>query len=279
ALGCAIFLFLLIRLRKQFKFILLYSAAALLPLLTFLAWPIKTIMANLLLFPFDNYRQINQVPIDTLFTSTIILILTGYFLRKEKNDKILLLLIIQFFLLLTTIPLPDYCHLLIAGFPIMALTGIIIENISNRKNSNYSKFTYYYIATITTLFILYPAIYFLSFDFKPFFQSNREFFIFIEKNCPGKYIYAGPFAPNIYFESQKLNATPYPWLITNHNTPEQFQAAQQYLINNKPSCAILTYPKSLKRFKHSQDNPVENYIRENYHLFYTEQSLYIYKIK
>ncbi|OIO07618.1 hypothetical protein AUJ35_01690 [Candidatus Falkowbacteria bacterium CG1_02_41_21] len=277
ALGTAIFLFLLGWFKGRLKTILIYLGAALIPLLIFLFWPLQTIINNLLIFPINNYQQINKVSVTSLLISTLILGLIVYLFRREKNPKIWLLLILQFFLLLTTIPLPDYYHLLIAGVPIMALTGIIINQIKNKAESIYSKLANYSIVVITMSFVLYPAIDFLVFNFKPLVSANREVFVFIENNCPGKYIYAGPFAPNVYFESRKLNATPYPWLLTGHNTPEQFLEAKEYLIKNEPSCAILAYPRSQSRFNYNQDNLVENFIRDDYYQIHGEQNFYIYK--
>ncbi len=277
AVGAAIFLFLLIR-KRGLKNILSYITASIIPLLVLLFWPPKIIIDSLILFPSSNYYDVNKIPITLLLLSVLIFVLVVYLFRREKDPKIWLLFMVQFFLLLTTIPLPDYYHLIIAATPIMALPGIIISKIQSKKGSIYSKFAYYYLITIIISLVLYPAIDLMMFNFRPFWSNyNRGVFLFIENNCPGKYIYAGPFWPSVYFESRKLNATPYSWLITNHNTPEQFLEAQKYLAKNKPTCAVLVYPQSLKRFNHNQDNPVENFIRSNYHKILSEKNIFIYK--
>ena len=101
----------------------------------------------------------------------------------------------------------------------------------------------------------------------------------IISKCPGKYIYVGPFAPNVYFEFRKLNATPYPLLMTSQSTPAQFENALEYLKNIKPLCAILNYPSSLNRFKYNKDNLVDNYIKDKYYLVYSDNTTFVYRLK
>ena len=111
-------------------------------------------------------------------------------------------------------------------------------------------------------------------------KKNKNYGIieYINSNCPGRYIYSGPFLPNIYFETKKLNATPYSVLVTRQQTSEQFINALKSFRENKPSCAILSYPNSFSRFKHDQNNPLEEYIKTNYELVYHPLSyLFIYK--
>jgi len=275
AVGAAIFLFLLYF--NKLKMALIYFILTIIPLFVLLLWPIQIIIDDLVLFPFNNYGAANKVPLTFLLIIIIIFSLIIYFFHKEKNSKLSLLFTTQIFLLLTTISRPDYYHLIIALAPTMALLGIIIDRIKNKNKSIYYKFTNYCLIAMITSLLIAPALDSFFFQLKPFYSASQEIFIFIEKNCPGKYIYAGPFWPSIYFESRKLNATPYPWLITSFNTPEQFLNAQKNFKDNNPSCAILIYPKSLENFKHNPNNLVENYIRNNYHLIYFETNIYIYK--
>ena len=101
---------------------------------------------------------------------------------------------------------------------------------------------------------------------------------YIENQCQDSpYLYAGPFLPGLYFETRKLNPTPYPFLITNQHTFEQFNNARNVLITHTPSCAVLNYG-IVQKFNYNYNNPVDNFILENYTLVMQEGNNLIYRI-
>ena len=206
----------------------------------------------------------------------------AYAFRKKNNKKIWLLLTVEFFLLLSTIPLPDFNHVITILSPSLALTAAIIEE-RRLKNTIGAKIINYCLTTVGTLLLLLVLWVFLTPNLhEPSFWQNPEWFkaeewFKIIQQCPGDYIYAGPFLPNIYFEARKLNATPYPFLITRQNPPAQFEDAVRHLQARQPNCAILVYYGGLNRFHYCQDNPVENYIRQNYRLLYSDSNIFVYR--
>jgi len=271
-------LFILIDTFKNYKNWLIYTLGLILPLLILLVWPLKTIYYNLIVFPLSTYIEVNKISFLLLIIVLFIFILTVYFFRKSKNKKVWLLLIIQFFLILTTIPLPDSYHLVIAVAPIFSLTGLIIDKIGTNRYF-YQKIIHYYILiAIFAGFMIFPLHYLMN-GYSVFSFDEKDKIQDIISKCPGKYIYVGPFAPNVYFEFRKLNATPYPLLMTSQSTPAQFENALEYLKNIKPLCAILNYPSSLNRFKYNKDNLVDNYIKDKYYLVYSDNTTFVYRLK
>ncbi|MFH1837916.1 MAG: hypothetical protein ABH808_00215, partial [Candidatus Kuenenbacteria bacterium] len=199
-----------------------------------------------------------------------------WLLRKEKNKKIWLLFYIQFFLLLTTIPRPDFYHISLILFPIYSILPISIEKI---KTFNFFKKRYYYLIISLTIFlVLFPLILIIA-NYPSFFYSIKKSKIisYIKNNCQNSvYLYAGPFIPGLYFETKKLNPSPYSFLITNQQTKEQFSETKEMIKKYRPSCAVLNY-KIVERFNYNKNNPVDNYILNNYKFVFQEGNTLLYK--
>jgi hypothetical protein len=200
-----------------------------------------------------------------------------WLLRKERVREIWLLFYLQFFLLLSTFSRPDFYHISLILFPLYSILPISLEKI---KPLDFLKKNYYYlIIPLAALVIIYPSI--LIIAYSPFFFhsiKDNEVISYIKNNCPGSYLYAGPFIPGMYFETKKLNPTRYSFLITNQQTKEQFLEARRMLEKYHPSCAVLDY-KIVEKFNYNKNNPVDNYILNNYELTFQEGNTSIYKIK
>jgi len=82
--------------------------------------------------------------------------------------------------------------------------------------------------------------------------------------------------PSLYFEARKLNPSPYSFLVINHNTQEQFMEAKNCLEEYQPECAVLNY-KMVEKFNHDTNNPVDNYIKNNYQLVFQANNKLVYK--
>jgi hypothetical protein len=273
----SLFLFILWLKKKKhlwLKINLYFISCSLLPiLLLFLKWPPKLLYENLI-FPLYSYRAVNPTPYTLLIIFIFFLSYIVWFLRKEKNIIIWLLIFVQFFLLITVLQRVDIYHIIYIIFPIFCLLPFLYTNI-DKKNKTKALFHYTAILVILIFSLitsLLHAIYTI-----PFYSiKDSDLIVFIQQNCHDKYIYAGPFLPSIYFESKKLNPTPYFVLLTNHQTEEQFLKAKKSLEKNKPDCAIMDY-KMVKKFNHNQNNPVDNYIKDNYKLIKQINNKLIYK--
>lgn len=278
ALAAATILFLFINNCRDYKKWLIYCLGVILALLPLLFWPLKTIYYNLFIFPLFTYIEVNRITPIWLIIAFFIFAVIIYLLKASKDKKIWLLLTVQFSLLLTATPLPDYYHLVIAATPLLILIEIVIEKIRLKKSLYIQRVYYCFLFLVLILFLSGSGFYLVT-TYEPSFIRGSYKSLEIINQCPGKYIYIGPFAPNVYFEARKLNATPYPFLVTNQNTPAQFDEATNYLKSRQPICAILNYPSSLDRFKYNKNNPVENYIREKYNLIFFDSTTFIYRLK
>ncbi|MDD3102075.1 MAG: hypothetical protein PHE59_02935 [Patescibacteria group bacterium] len=83
--------------------------------------------------------------------------------------------------------------------------------------------------------------------------------------------------PDIYFETKKINPTPYSVLITNQQTKEQFLEAKKMLEKYQPTCAVLNY-NIVAKFNYDKNNPVDNYILNNYKPSFQDGDTYVYRI-
>lgn len=271
--SCLFLLFYLIKNKTNFlKNIFSYLIFTLLPIIPlFFKWSVNVLYQNLIVFPMTNYFEVNKTPFYLLISFLLILF---YFIINIKNKSSLInyLLTIQFFLLLSTIPLPDYYHLILIVFPLLILIpSLFLETFT------------YLSKIIIIVFIIIIMFSFLNsfYTFKPFYSYTKDTTItwlkYINDNCTGKYIYSGPFAPNLYFETQKLNATPFDVLIEKQTTANQFDIALESFKKNQPTCAVLYYYSNIKtKFKHTGNNALENYIKNNYILEYQNNNVFIY---
>ncbi|MDD5625644.1 MAG: glycosyltransferase family 39 protein [Patescibacteria group bacterium] len=271
--------FLVISLIKEKKYLLLklnfyFLAFSFLPLLFLLKWPLKTLYENLIVFPIFNYTETAKMPFYLFTIFLIVLLLMIWLFKKEKSKKIWLLLYVQFFLLLSTLPRPDFYHISLILFPLYVLIPISLEK---SKPIDLSKKIIYLIILSAILAIIYPSTIFIC--FRDLFGSirNNKLISYVKNNCSGPYLYAGPFIPEVYFETEKINATPYSFLITRLHTPEQFLEAKKSLEKYQPTCAVLDY-KMVAKFNYDKNNPVDNYILNNYEPTFQEGDTYVYRI-
>ncbi len=278
----ALSLFLIILCLKEKKQILLklnicYVFFSLLPLIPlFIKWPAQTLYENLIIFPLSNYLEVNKIPLYLFFFFCAFLSMVIWRLRKEKYRAIWLLIFIQCFLLLSALQRPDLQHITLILFPIYCLLPLVYERIKI-LNKKLRHLNYLIICIVFSLIIYTSLIHIICFT--PMYSvKNSEIILFINKNCPGPYIYAGPYQPELYFETRKLNPTPYFALITSHQTQEQFIEAKNCLEKHQPECAVLNY-KMVAKFNHNNNNPVDNYIKNNYQLVFQAKNKLVYKRK
>ena len=278
AFCAASFIFILFFILKNknyyFKNILGYCVGIIIPVIClFLKWSPNLLWKNLIVFPMLTYWEVNQTSFLLLLSFFLVLFYFFiYFIKKSILIKYLLF--VQFFLLLSTIPLPDYYHLIINIFPLLILSSLLLANNNNKMTK---------LLIIVFIFILnIPTFSYLKNNYKPFYSCKKnpdyqELMVYIEKKCEGKYIYSGPFLPNLYLETKKLSATPFGLLIENQSTDEQYNEALNYFKKNQPTCAVLNYYDNMYiKFNSTGNNVLENYIKNNYKLEYQKNNFFIY---
>ncbi|MBU1614849.1 hypothetical protein KJ693_05985 [bacterium] len=255
---------------------LYFILSSLLPLLAFLNWPLKILWEDLIVFPSANYMEVGKVPFSLLIIFLLVLYLMSWLFKEERSKKIWLLFYLQFLLLLSNIPRADIYHLSLTLFPLYSILPISFKKII--PLSPRAKKCYYLIIALIVLIIISRSR--LIIYINPFFHSQKDSKVisYINDNCQdSKYIYAGPFIPGIYFETRRLNPSPYSFLITNHHTKEQFLEAREAIKRHRPSCAVLNYGWATK-FNYDKNNPLDNYILDNYKLIFQDRGFLVYKI-
>lgn len=265
-------------LKNFWKKISVYNLFVFAPMLILFFWPLKLLFYNLIEFPLFQYIEVNRISFFNLFFFGFIYLIFVLVLRKRKEIEIKIILFLQLFLLLSTIPLPDIYHIFQVYFPIFALSPLILKEIFKKRRG--LKYFLNFIFCIFILKFISTAVVILALYSSKIPDHTKAWNELVSENCPGKYLFVGPFFPDFYFKTKKLNSTPFDILITGHQTEEQFQLALQALKDNPPACAVLIYPLFLERFHHNKNNPVETYIRNNYDLIKnSKDTFFLYRLK
>jgi hypothetical protein len=256
----------------QFLFSYLIGAAP----LFFFASP-RLLYQDLIIYPLLNYPETNKLPLALLLTFLFLTVfLFSFLIYKRKIKNLVFLFCLQTFLLLSALPRPDSLHISIIIFPLLALAPLAFAEAAMAEFKTKVALIAPY-ALIFLLIFLYSLEAIISCP--PFYFFDRSKILkVISSDCQqSKYIYAGPFAPELYFSTRKLQPTPFSFLITDQQTKEQFGLARDLLERNRPGCAVLNY-KAVAGFKYDLNNPVDNFIFLNYHLIYKYKDILIYKI-
>ena len=259
-----------------FKAVLCYLGAATLPLLLLLLkWPFFLLYDNLISFPLTEYHRIvvNNYPLIIIFLAAVLFV---GFLEKNGPDRVRYLLVIQAIFLLAAFSNADCFHVAIVLFPLFSLLPYLIGAAGAYSRPNK-------LILGILFFVLYGTLFFSALGFMLRFPPGRTIagdylLTLIKKECDGSdYLYAGPFLPGLYFETRKLSPVPSSYFITGHNTKEQFEAAVSALKGSKPQCAILNY-NLVRKYAYNENNPIDNYIRSNYRLIFSQKDYRVYKI-
>jgi hypothetical protein len=240
----------------------------------FFAWPVKVLYINLVEFVLLNYKDVNRISLFYFFLFLLILIVSFIILRKEKKLEVNALLWLQFVLLLSTLSRPDSYHVALSIFPLLSLSFFIPIKLDPKKRLSKKVYKICFVGLM--LLFIYPSIKYVT-GFPIFYSIKDQGAIgYVKENCQGeRSLFAGPFIPGIYFETGKVNPTPFGWLITNHQTKEQFNQARKILEEKKPRC-VVTHYGVVKKFDYNRDNPVDNFIKKEYHEVYREEDMVVY---
>jgi hypothetical protein len=191
----------------------------------FLKWTPSFLFYNLIKYPLLNYASTLTMNyclliIFSLFNLIFFLILNKY---EKKSIIVQLLFICQSTLLISAITLPDIFHILFIFAPSLIMFSVIVVKLLKFKITKV--WLKYYIVGLLSLYSLILICNFVSnyrFNSLPLFRSPSGLIEFLDENCQGEYIYAGPFLPSIYFDTRKLPLGPSNWLLTNHHPEEYF---------------------------------------------------------
>jgi hypothetical protein len=237
-----------------------------------------TIYKNLIEYPLLHYGEVNKVS-PYYFIINLILVLASFWyllpaIRKNKYLKFIFGL--QLAIVLSTLQRPDPFHVSMMLFPLISLMPTMAESLALAKIKT-DRFIFLLLPVIICVLFI-PSLFNIINEPPLYFFYQSPKLKYIKENClSSRYIYAGPFLPGLYFAAQKLQSTPFSFLITNHQTSEQFIQAKNDLEIKKPLCAVLDY-EMVKKFKYDKNNAVDQYIKDHYHLVKTISYTQIYKI-
>lgn len=263
-LGLAVSLFWIYISKKNtisFKNLIGFIAFSIAPILIlFLKWSPLFLFDKLIKFPLLNYSETISASYWLLSANIIFLFVFFFVLNKNRREDMVikLLFILQIVLFLTTFSYPDFEHLIFISAPLIILFSVqVIEFIKNKLSP---KFLLTF--AISLSFIFYLGFYFIE-AIVYLNYSDQPIIAFLNNNCHDKYIYAGPFLPEFYFETRKLNLGPSQWLLTNHHPEEYFLETAADLDRIKPDCAVVNY-KVVAKFNYNKNNAVDNYLVRHY---------------
>ncbi len=237
-----------------------YLIGLLIPLIPiFLYWPSSVLYQHLIVFPSQHYQAVNALPLLLWMGCTASSLLLFAFVAQSSEVKsrpaLSVLLLTGIFLLITSLPRPDGAHILLALTPFFIVLAIFFESFLNQK-LELILFTSFWFLCSLLIIIQTP----------PFSRTAQSVISKIQETCASTAtIYAGPFMPNLYFELRTLSTTRFSMLFTDMNTNEQFIEAATNLESNPPHCVIVNY-SMVQHFNYNQNNPVDLFIANNYHL-------------
>lgn len=255
------FIFLIyLKIKKQIKFKDLgyFFSAAILPILSlFIFWSPGLLYKNLWLFPLQNYPATNRLPIYSwLICLVMVLIISACVvikIQKQQKSSLIFLQILSLGFLVSSLPRNDLSHI----FQALTIFTIIIS----------LSFEFYLNQTKDKQIISFLlALIFLLFIPQPLFETAtaRNIVNSLNYYCPGqKTLYSGPFMPGIYFEKRTLNTIPYSFMIPGQQTDAQFKEVVDYFKYHRPDCVILNY-RLVDKFNYNKNNPLDNFIKNNY---------------
>jgi hypothetical protein len=228
-----------------------------------LFWAPELLFEAIVLFPARQYLAVNRVDMSLFMLVAVVALAVLWLLRRRLDGAVLFVGILLVTLLLTSLQRPDFTHISLALFPLLSLHPVLLAETQGAPRG--CRLLTHCLSMLGIAAAL-PALVFVG--------ARNELVInvparlaslrFVKEHCGGSpFIYAGPFAPGLYFETGKLNATRYSLLLSSFNTPDQLVEARDDLEANSPSCVLTAYALGDK-FMHSRANPVDTYIAEHY---------------
>lgn len=242
----------------SWRSILFFSLGAILPIVFLLTyWPPAILYRDVILFPLLHYQEVNTLPLSlwggTLAAALLLSALVAHSAKNETKAAITALVLTGIFQMLASMPRADATHVLQALTPFLPICAILFELCLKKKHDK---------AFVAICFIF--GVLALTYSNPPFRASASLVIHAVQKYCPEpSSLYAGPFMPGLYLATNGQNRTPYSFLITRHNTNEQFIDAANHLVANPPRCAVLNYAV-VQKFGYTKNNPVDQFIEKNY---------------
>lgn len=225
-------------------------------------WDPALLFEHLIAFPATRYLEVNRLDPTLIACAASFALGAAWLMRRELDAAACLLLALLGAGLLTALQRPDLSHVTSALWPLLCLlprlAGIPAQTLAPRLSRTWLAAG---LAALPVPLLLTmaanPSLYLSDWSRHPALRYVRD-------HCPAPAsLYAGPFAPGLYFETGSLNPTRYSVLLPNFNSEAQFREALRDLQERRPRCAITNYAMVAK-FSHTRDNLVDAFLAANY---------------
>jgi hypothetical protein len=242
-----------------------------------LFWPGTLLIENLIRFPANHYLEVNRLDHSLFLITACGLLLACWLLRNSSNRAVWFLVLLQGAMFLTALQRPDYSHITITLFPILALFPPLLATTSKLPLASKTLLVGH---AVSLLILIFPISVKTLIDPSWFVDKSQHLAIqYVKRNCTSSpYIYAGPFRPGLYFETGKLNPTRYSLLLTRFNTSAQFLDARNDIERHRPQC-IVTNHSLVEKFDYDKDNEVDKYIASHYELSFESGAFKIFAMR
>lgn len=249
-----------------------YALGAAAPLLVMLAlWPPSTLFDHLIMFPATRYLEVNRLDHTVIVWAATLSIGAAWLLRHAIDASVALLLALLGSLLLTALQRPDLGHVTSALWPLLCLLPRLAESAAATMPARLCRT---WIVTglvampvpLVAMVLAHPSLYLTD------WSARHPALQYVRQHCqrPDS-LYAGPFAPGLYYETGMLNPTRYSVLLPKFNSDAQFREALADLQARRPRCAITNHVLADK-FGHSSDNVVDAFLAANYDVVFESRN-------
>jgi hypothetical protein len=242
----------------------------------FLFWPPSVLFEHLVLFPATRYLEVNRVDLSLFGVVASFVALAVWLLRRSSSRIVWFLLALQIVFFVGALQRPDASHITPILFPLLALFPLLLNMASGASRPS----RYFVVWIAAGLLMLNARVPMMMYQraSAPFFSepSQHPGLRYVRENCTASpYIYAGPFLPGIYFETDKFNPTRYSVLLTKLSTDSQFLEALRDFETYRPHCMVTHYAM-VEKFKYDKRNVLDEYISRNYQVAYNVDGLQVW---
>lgn len=230
-------------------------------------WDPAMLWEHLVVFPATRYVEVNRVDPTLIACAASFAVGATWLLRRRLDPTTCLLLTLLGALLLTALQRPDASHVTSALWPLLCLLPLIVAGPAGSPSARLCRA---WIAAglsalplqLVAMIVATPSLYLSD------WSRQHPALQFIREHCAGRHsLYAGPFAPGLYYETGALNPTRYSVLLPRFNTDAQFREAARDIDASRPRCAITNYV-TVEKFGYTRENVIDEYLAAHYQVVF-----------
>jgi len=226
-------------------------------------WAPPVLFDHLIVFPATRYLEVNRVDRTLIACAATFALGAAWLLRRTLDAPAAMLLALLGALLLTALQRPDLGHVTSALWPLLCLLPRLAAVAATTWLARLGR-TWIAMGMaalplpLVAMVFANPTLYFSD------WSRRHPALQYVRQHCEqAGALYAGPFAPGLYYETGMLNPTRYSVLLPKFNTDAQFRDALRDLQLRRPRCAITNH-RLADKFGSTRDTVVDAYLAANY---------------